>query len=80
MNTVPAALDLLSIALAGLLYQDHARESGIVVPEVDRTNAALEVHLAVLLEGRVSLDLELAKSVRGLDAFVKGRVVDFRPG
>jgi len=80
MNTVPAALDLLIIALAGLLYQDHARESDLVVPEVDRAHAALEVHLAVLLEGRVSLDLELAQPVRGLDALVEGRIVDIRPG
>ncbi len=50
VNTVPAALDALAVALARLLDEDDAGEAGVIVPEVHRGHAALEVHLAVLLE------------------------------
>ena len=76
---VPAALDLLVVAVARFLDEYDAGEAVLVVPEVDGRDAALEVHLAVLLEGRVGLDLEAAQAVRGLDALVERRLVHVAP-
>ena len=49
------------------------------VPEVNGGDAALEVHLSVLVEGGVGVDLKLAEPIRRHRAVVQRRVVRVRP-
>ena len=49
------------------------------VPEVNGGDAALKVHLSVLVEGGVGVDLELSEPVRRHRAVVQRRVVRVRP-
>ena len=49
------------------------------IPEVDGGDAALEVHLAVLVEGGVGVDLEAAQALRRHRAVVQRWVIRVRP-
>ena len=49
------------------------------VPEVNGGDAALEVHLSVLVEGGVGVDLKLSEPIRRHRAVVQRRVVRVRP-
>lgn len=75
---VPATFNLF-VAIARLLDEDHAGEAMVEVPQVRAGHAALVIHLAVLVEGVIGLDLQLPQSLRRHRAVLQRRVVRVGP-
>ena len=78
MNGIPASFDLLR-AVPSLFYENDSGKPVIEIPQVHAGHSTLEVHLSVLVESVVGLDLELTQRLRWHGSVFEWGVVAVAP-